>query len=579
MRRERRGRGLGRLPALACALAAVVVLAACGSAPAAHPGGAANTGSVPVSMFGALPTNVKNMSTDWATRYAERTFGLNINWDLVPAGTTLGQKETLELASGNYPDVIWDGTFSQTDVMKFGHDGVLIPLNSLLKEYAPHIWNAIQTTPGLKQAVTAPDGKIYALPHYNYDAQVAWPFTIWISLQDLSRYGLSLPRTTAQFARVLSVFRAHGLVPVTSDGGWGGDMVTPLMNGFIPYNGGGAYLDVVKGKVMFAPTQPQWKQGLEYIYSLFRAGDFTKADLTQNVTEFDKLLSQNQVGTFMSGGSQVALPNYGEPGSQSQTWYPMLPLKGPKGVQSAAFANPVAGFMFGITNHASRQAAIRVLKLLDFQYTPQGVETMQFGQKGVNWTDASKGTKGGNGQQAIFNTNWNSVFAPGVVQNEGWGQWGPMFLSERWRNDQAQGDAFAAASSETMSTLSPELSGAGHQAAEQYPSVWVPPSKSETYAADATNIESYVAQWTDEFITGEKSITGDWSSYVAGLDSLGLASYVQTSQQLMRSPVRTDVPEYERNVSAAEDLLKLGPVPALWKRYLPQSGITVGSSS
>lgn len=579
MRSRRRGRRT-RLPALAGVIAAAVMLvAACGGGPAAGTQSAAGTGgSVPVSMFGALPVNVRNMNTDWATRYAEKTFGLKITWDLVPDPSTLAQKETLELASGSYPDVIWDGSFSKSDVLKFGGDGVLIPLNSLLKEYAPHIWHEIQTVPGLKQDVTAPDGKIYALPHYNYDAQVAWPDTIWIDLQYLNRYGLSLPRTTAQFAHVLSVFRSHGLLPVTSSGGWGGDFVTPLMNGFIPYNGGGGYLDVVKGRAVFAPTQPQWKQGLEYIYSLYRAGDFTKAELTQQPAEFDKLLSENKIGAFMSGGSQVALPNYGEPGSQSQDWYPLLPLRGPGGVDSAAFANPIAGFMFGITNHAGRQAAIRVLKLLDFQYTPLGVETMQFGPRGTNWTDAPKGAKGGNGQQALYNTNWNSVFAPGVVQNQGWGQWGPMFLSEQWRDAQEQGDAFSAASSETMSILSPQLSGAGHQAVDQYPSVWLPQSDSEQYAADATNIDSYVAQWTDEFITGEKSITADWSSYVAGLDSLGLASYMKTSQKFMGAPLKTDVPAYQRNVPAAEKLLKLGPLPPLWKKYLPQSGISVGAA-
>jgi hypothetical protein len=83
-----------------------------------------------------------------------------------------------------------------------------------------------------------------------------------------------------------------------------------------------------------------------------------------------------------------------------------------------------------------------------------------------------------------------------------------------------------------------------------------------------------VSQWSAEFITGEKSISGDWSHYLSGLKALGLDNYMKISQQVMGKPVNTkNTPYMTTRVQSEKALLNVGPLPALDKKYLEESGV------
>ena len=45
--------------------------------------------------------------------------------------------------------------------MTYGKQGVLIPLNGLIDQYAPNLKAMMDKKPYLKEAMTAPDGNIY----------------------------------------------------------------------------------------------------------------------------------------------------------------------------------------------------------------------------------------------------------------------------------------------------------------------------------------------------------------------------------------------------------------------------------
>ena len=120
----------------------------------------------------------------------------------------------------------------------------------------------------------------------------------------------------------------------------------------------------------------------------------------------------------------------------------------------------------------------------------------------------------------------------------------------------------------------------GHQAKFQYPpSIFVPGADASSFATEQTNIDNYVDQWTEEFVTGSKSVTTDWKSYVSGLNALGLSAYMKTIQSIMGQPLNTDVPEYETNQAEINFLLCKGPVPALMKKYILESGVPASDFS
>jgi putative aldouronate transport system substrate-binding protein len=583
--------------AATAAVAASLGLAACtGGGGGSSPNSGNPNQPSAITMFGATEPIVKNFNTNWTTLFVEKKFHLKITWDL---SSDIGTKQPLLFSSGNYPDVIWDGAFSNEQLEQYGEqEHILVPLNSLLQKYAPNVWKAINTNPGYKQLVTAPNGKIYGLPLYNYCFHCFWDYNFYINVGLLNQYGLSMPRTTAQFAHVLAVFRQHGvaapltgastgMISGTSGSGYDMDVITFLMNSFIPFDGtapagltGAAqepYFDMNGSKVVFVPTQPGWRAGLAYLHQLYAAGDFSKTVFTQQDTAAENLISKNQVGVVPNGAIQTIVPNWGLPGSHYQDWAPLAPLTGPSGARYAAFGGVPAGggAVFAITSKTSQLARERIAEMLNYIYTPTGTETVQFGPEGTYWTYAKKGQDGLIPKQALFYTNWGAFNRPNLVQNEGWGQWGPQDQSYDWRELDHQDPPYSTNGGEALDQLVEAADYAGLQAKWQFPygGSWVPEADAETYATQQTNIDNYVAQWTEEFITGSKSLTSDWSGYVSGLNSLGLAQYLSVTQKSIKGPVNTDVSLYKSYPGDVKYLLTEGPIPPLVKKYMIEDGV------
>jgi putative aldouronate transport system substrate-binding protein len=573
---------------ICAALLATVGVGAGTSIAAASPSGSSPT---TISMFGAEPNTVINVETNWFTKYAEKMFGINFSFDTTPS-QDVATKLPVLLASGGYPDVIWNGNgaISQADAEKYGSQGVFVPLNSLLKEYAPNVWAAIQTDPGYKQYVTSPNGDIYALPAYNYCYHCDWDWNDYINIADLAKYGLSMPRTTAQFENALEVFKAHGIVPMSGATNiYNGNPIPWLMNAFIPYNGGmtlsgsdpgDAFVDVNSSKQLyFIANTPQWKAGLSYIAGLFAKGLITDTSLTQPEAGLSDLIAKNDVGAFPNGADETVILNYGSAASHYNDWLSMPALKGPSGAQYAAFGPSIgpSALTFAITNKASSAVEKGILELVNFMYTPKGAEMEDFGPQGVDWTPAAKGIDGLIPEQALFNTNWNAFYSGNSEQNEGWNQWGPIDQSYQWRNLNYSPAPFTSNGAQAKDQLTELVDEAGYQPQWQLPTgPWVPQSEDESYAIEQTNIDSYVTEWMDEFATGQKSISADWSSYVSGLKGLGLSNYMSVVAQAVKASggvQNSHVPLYEPLSGDAQYLLTAGPVPTLTKKYLLESGV------
>ena len=546
---------------------------------------------IPISLYAEEDPFVINISTDYETQQLEKTYGLKFNFDTVP-DSDVDAKQQILLASGDYPDAIFAGDISPSEDETYGSEGLFIPLNNLLKQYAPNVWSQIQSQPGLKAQITTPSGKIYALPSYNYCYHCWYSYNYFINVKYLQDYGLSMPTTTAQFAHVMQVFEQHGLVPITgndiADGGYHPDPVTFLMNAFIPFNGGldsttSNFFDINNGKLEFVPSQPGWEAGLEYIHSLYAQGDIPEADFTQEPDAVLSLVQDHKVGVCPAGVAAACLDNYPTPASEFQDWLPIPPLKGPQGVQSVAWTGEgqLGDLDFAITNHASKEQVIRLLKLVNFTYSPQGSFTTGWGPEGKNWSAAKPGQDGIIDQQA----NWvltNSFMGVGPTGRQnlgwGWGNWGPVSDGYQWRMLTAPppGGAFSPNGINVLNDLFERIPMAGHEPAEQLPpNLWVSPSQSETFSTEQANIDNYVTQNTYAFITGTQSLSSGWKSYIGGLKGLGLSNYVSLAQAALNAgggPVNAHVSAYSEDPATVKYLISLGPVPAMTKKYMAEEG-------
>jgi putative aldouronate transport system substrate-binding protein len=510
---------------------------------------------IAVSFYATQPNNVIDLKTNWFTQYVEKEYNLSINWLLTPSSDR-ETKQPLLLTSGDYPEVFWNGDFKPSDILKYSQQGILIPLNELIKEYAPNVQNAIDTVPGLKEITTAPDGNIYGLPNYNWCFHCYWASKIWINTKMLDQYGLEMPTTTEEFEHVLQVFKDNGLIPLTgSTNGWHGDPTVFLMNAFA-YHNDTDYFDVNDGKVTFSPTQPGWKQGLEYMHNLYSKGLLDQQVFSQQEEIVVRNISQNKVGAAAQGGSNIIIQG-GDSNPEFKYWLTVPPLKGPNGVQNAAFfGNAPTSLTFVMTNKSTKEQQIAMMKLLNFIWTPEGTQTLDFGAEGKYWKKATPDQMGLDGKPALFDTDFTTFYSGNARQNDGWDQMGPIFQSMEWRNGGVAVAPLGPGGAQTLLHLETMRNYAGHQPDQVYPgAIWIPAEENQQYAMYKTNINKYVKQWFTEFIVGSKSLEKDWDSYVKGLDQLGLPQYLEMAQKYMGEPF--DTTQFKSDPAIVDYLLSL----------------------
>jgi putative aldouronate transport system substrate-binding protein len=508
---------------------------------------AASNAPIPITFYVTPDPDIVNLNTNWYTKYVEHKFNLKISWITVPS-SDVQTKASVLLASGDYPEVFYSAQFTVPQVYKYAKQGVFVPMETYFQKYAPHLWQAIQTAPGLKLALTAPDGHIYGFPAYNLCIHCYFSAKFWINIQKLQQYGLRMPKTTADFEHVLQVFKQHGLIPLTgaATNAWHGDPTTFLMNAFIYDDGGptngGSYFYIDNGKIAFAPVQPQWKAGLQYLHKLWSEGLIDQGAFSQDNSVLQKQVAKLSVGVVPWGCANCFDTNYA---NDVAVWRTIPPLTGPSGVHYAAFYgnNPGSPIVFAVTDKATDAQKIAVAKMMDEIATVSGAELKMFGPPSDGlWTPNPKGIKDFSGHPAflqIKEMDWNS---PNFRQNWGWYQMGPMYQDYNFRYGQEAAPPYqlGGGGAEAMLHLETELNYVGLQPRYVVPgSLWIDPGSLNQFSLQQTNITNFVNQWTAQFITGGKSLDSDWNTYIQGVQNLGLAQYLQAAQKAMAAPMDT----------------------------------------
>ncbi|WP_225442694.1 type 2 periplasmic-binding domain-containing protein [Paenibacillus lycopersici] len=431
-----------------------VALSACGSKENGSGANGANAGasgsaasSKPTTIGFFAPQGKAPLEDNDYTKYVEQKFNVNIKWDLAPADALVDRRQLL-LASGDYPEVFLEGKFTNADLMTYGKQGVLIPLNDLIDKYAPNLKAMMDKKPYLKEAMTAPDGNIYGIPRFNECDHCIYSQKYWINQEWLDKVGLKVPTTTDELYNVLKAFKTKDPngngkadeIPLTGAPNkyvFNGNIDAFLMNAFI-YNDNDKYLTVTDGKVDFAANKPQWKEGLAYMHKLYSEGLIDKASFTQN----DQAVSQlgNREGDEVVGSVTTALlsylvDTYDDTKTRHKHWVIVPPLKGPEGVQLAGASQGFGEFAMAITNKASEAQQIAAIKIADYAYSEEGALYSEYGVKeGDGWKKANADEKNIDGKPAKYSFSNLAPVDPNVVRNDSWSLLGPKDLSKDFRD-------------------------------------------------------------------------------------------------------------------------------------------------
>ncbi|WP_239297737.1 ABC transporter substrate-binding protein [Paenibacillus sp. ACRRY] len=474
----------------------------------------------------------------------EKKFDVQLNWTTVPFDGA-AEKRQISLASGDYPDLYmlipWVDRFSQTDLLKFGQQGVIIPLNKLIEQYAPNIKKVLDTNEYYRAMNTAPDGNIYGLTGLNECFHCSYPNKMWINTKWLEQLDLKEPGTTEEFKQMLEAFKTQDPngngkadeVPLSgSVENFGVRIVPFLMNGFI-YNDDRTYLIVKDGQVGISADKPEWREGLTYIHSLYNEGLIDPGAFTQNAGTF-KQIGDNADPQLLGAGAAMhpaIFVNTAEDSPYGKDYKAIPPLKGPH-TEYASYNYPIdPGATFVLTNKASESAQIKAIQLLDYLYTQEGAMAGFLGEEGSSWRKPQEGEVALNEQvEPLYKT----IPLPSGAErrNDSWGSLSQYNHHRAYRDAEVQGTNIFASDGYERRLYEATLPMEGKEPQEIFPhwALWVDPSTADEASMMQTNIKDYIDQNALQFITGAKSLEKDWDDYVRGLEGLNIKRYLEIMQ-------------------------------------------------
>ena len=222
-------------------------------------------------------------------RLEEQT-NVHVEWNAIQ-GDQWGDKISLAMANPKtLSDFVFTAGFSDTDLLKYADQGIIIPLEGYIDAYMPNLKKVFDEYPEYRIMSTDADGHIWAFPWIEQlGSEKTAIQTIgnmpFINKKWLDFLNLPMPGTVDEFEQTLIAFRDHAselqaqfgiegsIIPMSCIVNDGDQDPAVLINGF-----GEGYGDMDKGrhiavtddlKVICAATQPGYKDGIEWLHKLY----------------------------------------------------------------------------------------------------------------------------------------------------------------------------------------------------------------------------------------------------------------------------------------------------------------------
>lgn len=248
-------------------------------------------------------------------RLQENT-NVEIDWTAIQSDQW-SDKISLAMANpAELTDFIFNAGFSDSDLLKYADQGIIIPLEEYIDAYMPNLKAVFDKYPEYRTMCTDTEGHIWALPWIEQlGSEKTAIQTVgnmsFINKKWLDFLGLQVPTTVDEFEQVLIAFRDHAS-EIQSEFGIDGDIIpmscivndgdqdpSILINGF-----GEGYGDADKARhiavtdekeVICSATQEGYKEGIEWLHKLNEEGLIDPEAFTQ---EWSTYVSKGKSGRY-----------------------------------------------------------------------------------------------------------------------------------------------------------------------------------------------------------------------------------------------------------------------------------------
>jgi putative aldouronate transport system substrate-binding protein len=300
---------------------------------------------------------------------------IKLNFIVMPSDDYTA-KMKVWLATNQVPDLAYGGL---ADIRDFTDS--IVPFGPMLDEHAPNLKRYFADNPDTRKL--AVNNEFYFVPHQYYNRKILASYPL-IRTDKLAEAGLEAPKTFDELYDVLLALKKANPDSLI----WANRNGTARLLSLVAYpmgSGWGMYFDkdVEGGKWLYGPVHEEFGYVLKYLANAFKDGlldpDFaiTTADQWHEKQSSDKTVWCWENMSFAVRWN-FALRDI----DPKFTWSPIWTLDGLQGRRMTYYGGLAAG---GYVISAKSKYPERLINLLDWMITPEGLDTVNWGIEGEHY--------------------------------------------------------------------------------------------------------------------------------------------------------------------------------------------------
>ncbi|MBQ3593231.1 MAG: hypothetical protein II982_02585 [Clostridia bacterium] len=479
---------------------------------------------------------VEDFETNAQTLMYEEQLNADLVFTILPSKEYTTKLNLMAAAGGDeFTDVIINSSFSDGMVMNLAEAEVIVPLTEYF--YNTDIaWNLQEAKERLDwdfyPYITMTDGEIYGPPVINdspsnCNSAKLWVYEPWF---DAAGIELSSIKTTEDFKNAMrAVVKSDpngngkadevGLTAYATTHSW----QDWLMNAFI-YSGEDNYIYVKDGKLGFAYTQEEWREGLRYIKELYDLGLIDPLAFSQDSTGYKAMLNYEDTIVTAFVGTQAS--NVAENDPRRVEYTAIAPLNSSwndgKPLSSQTLPEPKSALLVTL-NAEDPEVGFR---LGDLMVSEESSIHTRWGVKGKDWLVPDED------DVALYaalgyKPTLVEVLPYGAVQNSHWNGIGPWIRQKSiaagtvWSGNPLDTNVKIAEAQMLYNDTNPE---------EDIVKLIYTEEENEIISAGLANCKTYADQAAAQFVTGTLDLDKDWDAYIKQLDAMNVAGVLECAQ-------------------------------------------------
>lgn len=325
----------------------------------------------------AYAESSRDINNDKWIKELEQRANVDLDIQLIPL-KDFDSKMAVKFASGDIPDVV-QNVGGATDKSMAGsvQAGVFMPLDDLLKEYAPNLMKAV---PEEAWDEVSYDGKIYGIPTWLSNTSRRATF---IRTDLLEKTGLPVPGTVDDFLNVLRAFKKLGVsAPYQMRENFKyADIV------FGAYDAFGYQFTEMDGQIV--PkfyNSGNMEKALTVYKTMYDEGLIQKDFATIQATQYNENIAAGNAGIWTANAQNLLDLRTQVAASNPDAKVDIIPSpSGDNGQKGYGLYSSVNTSLY-INNKVSKEKAGRIIQMFEWMQSQEAKRFYSFGIEGENYT-------------------------------------------------------------------------------------------------------------------------------------------------------------------------------------------------